>query len=67
MTAFLISLFQTLQSIFKHPPASVAYVTPCAIIYVKSRSQNKLSLWRENVGESPANPPDKSPSQGARK
>ena len=67
MTAFLISLFQTLQSFFKHPPASVASVSPCAIIYVKSRPQNKLSLWRENVGECPANSPDKSPPQGARK
>ena len=57
MTAFLISLFQTLQSIFNHSPASVASVSPCAIIYVKSRSQNKLPLWRENVGECPANPP----------
>ena len=56
MVAFLISLFQTLQSIFKHPPASVASVSHCAIVYVKSRSRNKLPLWRENVGECPANP-----------
>ena len=55
MTAFLISLFQTLQSIFKYLPASVASVSPCAIIYFKSRSRSHKRWWE--LGEHPYLPP----------